>query len=73
MADEALSPGELYGRQLALTTALLRHVGQEGQCRSCKASIVWVQHLNGKITPYDRDGQSHFATCPDADRFRHKR
>lgn len=66
MAEETLSPSELYERQVALTTALLKRVGQEGHCRSCKASIFWVTHFNGRVAPYDPDGQSHFATCPHA-------
>lgn len=45
-------------------------VGDLGACRSCKAEIVWTITKNGKKSPLNLDGTSHFGTCPDADRFR---
>jgi hypothetical protein len=71
-------------------------------CRSCGASIIWTETVNGKTMPLDEDPDpdgnftldesheppvaehiagrmiapkeerftSHFATCPDAARFR---
>lgn len=41
-------------------------------CRSCGARITWGE-LNGKPHPFDDDGTSHFATCPDADTWRKQR
>lgn len=42
-------------------------------CRSCGAAIRWVVALvSRKRSPIDPDGTSHFATCPDADRWRKK-
>ena len=44
-----------------------------GQCQSekCRAPIWWGQ-LAGRPHPFDLDGVSHFATCPDAERFRQR-
>lgn len=42
-------------------------VGDLGTCRSCGAEVVWVANpKTGKRPPYNRDGISHFATCPQA-------
>jgi len=41
-----------------------------GQCRSCGATVMWCLTSNGKKAPIDRDGKSHFATCPQADSWR---
>jgi hypothetical protein len=35
-------------------------------CRSCAAEIWWGETANGKKCPFDADGRSHFATCPQA-------
>lgn len=60
------------------------------QCRSCRATIYWIELPSGKRMPVDCDvdggqkpdassltpdgtGVSHFATCPDAARFRRPR
>ena len=56
------------------------------QCKSCGKAIVWLKTERGKNIPVDADSVSdkeakifdpdtmvsHFATCPDADRFRRK-
>lgn len=56
-------------------------------CTSCKAPIVWVRTANGRSMPCDpevlavvtdtgeiaRGRQSHFASCPNADRHRRPR
>jgi len=44
-----------------------------GVCRSCGTAIAWCQTPKGKRAPIDRDGTSHFATCPSADAWRHRR
>ena len=41
------------------------------QCKSCKATIQWVER-NNRWVPHDLDGRNHFETCPDADKFRKK-
>jgi len=42
-----------------------------GTCRSCHAAIVWVKNQKtGKWSPMNRDGTSHFATCPQAKDWR---
>jgi hypothetical protein len=41
-----------------------------GTCRGCDARIAWYMTRSGKRAPLDRDGASHFATCPNAERFR---
>lgn len=38
--------------------------------RGCGAEILWCTTPNNRPSPHDRDGISHFATCPDAPRFR---
>lgn len=40
------------------------------RCRGCDAVILWCVTPNNKRSPHDRDGVSHFATCPEASRFR---
>lgn len=40
-----------------------------GNCRSCGELIFWGQ-LNDKPHPYNRDGTTHFSTCPQADQHR---
>jgi hypothetical protein len=39
-------------------------------CRACNAVIRFEQTARGKLMPVDADGTSHFATCPEAARFR---
>jgi len=39
-------------------------------CRSCHALIVWCRTPGGKRAPVDPDGKSHFASCPDAEKWR---
>jgi hypothetical protein len=46
--------------------------GTPGKCRGCGAEIYWVETKSGKNMPVNRDGTSHFATCPKADEFRGK-
>jgi hypothetical protein len=41
-----------------------------GRCRGCGAAILWCRTAAGRHAPLDRDGTSHFATCPDAATFR---
>lgn len=49
--------------------------GNAGRCRSCDALMLWVMRVpkaGGKAKPHplNRDGVSHFATCPSAERWR---
>ena len=39
-------------------------------CRSCAAMIVWCVTPRGKRAPVNPDATSHFANCPDAERWR---
>lgn len=48
-------------------------VSDLGACRSCGERIAWCITPAGKRAPVDPDGTSHFATCPQADRWRRKR
>ena len=45
----------------------------ERACRSCKASIFWIQTASGANMPVDADGTSHFATCPNAATHRRRK
>lgn len=50
-------------------------VGALSNCRSkkCGAPVVFVTNpKTGKTPPFDLDGNSHFATCPDAQSFKGK-
>lgn len=40
------------------------------QCQACAAEIEFILTAHGKHMPIDADGTSHFATCPQAERFR---
>jgi hypothetical protein len=55
------------------------------RCKSCRAMIVWLPTAKGKNMPVDEHSVrpeddefipdqhvSHFATCPDAGKFRRK-
>lgn len=42
-----------------------------GKCRSCGAHILWlINERSGKPGPFNHDGVSHFATCPQAKAWR---
>lgn len=56
------------------------------QCRSCGAVIVWLKTSRGKSIPVNagtaKEGDTnfdakrhiaHFATCPEADKFRRRK
>ncbi len=41
------------------------------KCKGCGADIWWFHNVvTGRDMPCDRDGTSHFATCPKAAQFR---
>jgi hypothetical protein len=42
-------------------------------CRSCDARVLWLTSKAGRHAPFDPDGKSHFATCPDAPEWRKSR
>ncbi len=44
-----------------------------GPCRSCGELVHWTLTKAGKRAPLNRDGTSHFATCPQADQWRRSR
>lgn len=39
-------------------------------CRSCRAEVMWCDTKSHKRSPINRDGASHFATCPQAESWR---
>lgn len=40
-------------------------------CRSCSAVVLWIESkAKAKRAPINPDGTSHFATCPDAEKWR---
>lgn len=62
---------------------LEQHERRITRCRSCQAKIIWFKTITGKNIPIDADTVepddedldmsrhvSHFATCPDGDRWR---
>jgi hypothetical protein len=40
---------------------------------TCKAMIYWFKLPSGKWMCADADGQPHWGTCPDRDRFKKKK
>ena len=42
-------------------------------CKGCSAWIYWIRTNRGSMMPVDPDGTSHFATCPNAQRFRKRK
>lgn len=42
----------------------------ESLCRSCRAEILWCVTPAKRKAPINRDGTSHFATCPEAASWR---
>ena len=47
---------------------------EEQRCRSCGASVFFVQHAKTqKWMPLNANGTSHFSDCPDAASFRRAR
>lgn len=49
---------------------MLAVMGQPTVCKSCNAPITFVTTKAGKQTPYTPEAVSHFADCPDANKFR---
>jgi hypothetical protein len=43
-----------------------------GRCRGCGQAIAWARTFADRSAPLDRDGTNHFATCPQAERFRRR-
>lgn len=43
------------------------------RCASCKGLILWIKTKSGKASPIDLDGETHWATCPDAAKFKSSR
>lgn len=41
-------------------------------CRGCGAAIYWIRTAKGSAMPVNRDGTSHFGTCPKAGSFSRK-
>lgn len=45
-----------------------------GTCRSCGRPVAWIITAKGKKMPVDLgSGESHFATCPEAAKWRKPR
>jgi hypothetical protein len=44
-------------------------------CRSCAVPIFFIPRVKdpSKKHPVNADGQSHFATCPEAEQFRSRK
>jgi hypothetical protein len=75
-AEAILQMCQELERQKQIVRDLLRHVGEWGICKGprCMQEILFVYHRDtGKTTPYNPDGTSHFATCPDREQFHRRR
>jgi len=42
--------------------------GKQATCGYCGRQIWWMYSKNKKPMPFDDDGTSHFATCPNYER-----
>lgn len=45
---------------------VLNTLGSAGNCKSCGAPVLWITSKNGKSTFWNKNGVSHWATCPNA-------
>jgi len=70
--DEVPRLLEQIKRLKANMAFLLRHAGEHRPCLGCQAEIYLIDHKSGARCPYNPDGSPHWATCPDAPRFRRK-
>ena len=43
------------------------------RCKSCHAEIVWRKTENGKMTPDNLDGTTHWSTCEQRREWRKDR
>lgn len=43
-----------------------------GRCSTCRADVHWRMTGSGKRAPYNPDGTSHFANCPQASQHRRR-
>ena len=61
-----------YKQVLDRLEFLLRNVGAPGVCNGprCGAPVLWVIYVNGRRSPYNANGEPHWATCPDREFFR---
>jgi len=46
-----------------MTAVLLKRIGGQATCRSCKAPITWAMTIEGRSTPLERDAL--ISTCGD--------
>lgn len=46
------------------------HAGDPGACRGCGQVIVWRLNDNGRLQPFDPNGDPHHAGCPASWQFR---
>lgn len=60
----------LIGLQQATAMQILSVCGGPGQCSGCGRNVYWLTSRNGKKIPYTKEGHSHWADCPAAERFR---
>jgi hypothetical protein len=46
---------------------------RRGRCASCAALISWLKTPIGRTGPWNVDGTSHFASCPEANKWRKRK
>jgi bacterioferritin-associated ferredoxin len=67
---ENLTLSTNLSRQLWRMKDLLRAVGVAQTCAGCGREIWWVFHVHVKRSvPYDLDGELHYLTCPNRERW----
>lgn len=45
-------------------------MNNQAHCKSCGVPINWVKTKAGKFMPLELNGTPHWATCPDAKKFK---
>jgi hypothetical protein len=75
LAERILDVLQELHRQRQIVADLLRHLGAKGVCKGarCQQTILFICHRNGRITPYNLDGTSHYSTCVDREEFHRRR
>jgi hypothetical protein len=56
-----------YTKVLKNIEALMQVMDAErARCKGCSATLYFIRHANGRLTPYDADGTNHLTTCSNS-------
>ncbi len=69
--EQATQEAHEAGAQEAIAlVARATGCGKVGKCSGCGAMVYWFATRAGKDTPVNMDGTTHWATCPQRERFK---